>query len=181
MGSKCVLFLVLGYAISSAQTPPKAINRDISKIVSEISQEKIAATQKKLELFVTRNIYSSQTDTEKGVGAARRWIFEQFAKCGSATAIMRELTADGFRNRYGQRLDKGRIYKLLNNRVYIGEAVHKGVAYAGEHEPIVAKALWDKVHATLTESPRARAGKSRAQTPALLKGLAKTYLPKESC
>jgi hypothetical protein len=23
------------------------------------------------------------------------------------------------------------IYKLLNNRVYIGEAVHKGIAYRG--------------------------------------------------
>ena len=30
-------------------------------------------------------------------------------------------------------IDKGDLYKLLNNRIYIGEAVHKGTAYPGEH------------------------------------------------
>jgi DNA invertase Pin-like site-specific DNA recombinase len=103
--------------------------------------------------------------------AVVRRIFERFAKCGSATIIVRELAADGFVNKYGQRLDKGRIYKLLNNQVYIGDAVHKGISYPGEHEAIVGKDLWDRVHAVLGESPRAQAGKSRAQTPALLKGL----------
>src|SRR6185312_8934668 len=68
-------------------------------------------------------------------------------------------------------LDKGALYKLLNNRLYIGDAVHKGTAYPGEHEPIIERPLWDKVHAILKESPRKRAAKSRAQTPALLKGL----------
>ncbi len=100
-----------------------------------------------------------------------RWIFDRFVKCGSATIVVRELNATGFVNKYGQRLDKGRIYKLLNNPVYIGDAVHKGVSHPGEHEAIVSDALWEKVHAVLAESPRARAGRSRASTPALLKGL----------
>ena len=34
-------------------------------------------------------------------------------------------------------IDKGYLYKLLNNRVYIGEAVHKGTAYPGEHQAII--------------------------------------------
>jgi len=68
-------------------------------------------------------------------------------------------------------LDKGVLYKLLNNRVYIGEAVHKGASYPGEHEAIIDRALWDQVHAILKESPRTRANGTRAQTPALLKGL----------
>ena len=74
-----------------------------------------------------------------------RRIFERFAKGDSVTTIVRELTAAGFVNKYGQRLDKGRIYKLLHNRVYIGEAVHKGTAYPGEHEAIITRALWDKI------------------------------------
>jgi len=49
--------------------------------------------------------------------------------------------------------------------------VHKGTAYPGEHEPIIDRALWDQVHALLKESPRKRAGSTRAQTPAILKGL----------
>ena len=47
----------------------------------------------------------------------------------------------------------------------------KGTAYPGEHEAIIAKTLWDKVQAVLAESPQVRAGRTRAQTPALLKGL----------
>jgi DNA invertase Pin-like site-specific DNA recombinase len=103
--------------------------------------------------------------------AVVRRIFERVAKGNSVTTIARELTAEGFRNKCGRALDKGRIYKLLNNRVYVGDAVHKGTAYPGEHEAIIPKALRDKVQATLSESPRLRANRNRAQTPALLKGL----------
>jgi hypothetical protein len=60
---------------------------------------------------------------------------------------------------------------VINNRVYIGEAVHKGTAYAGEHAAIIDRKLWDKVHEILVESPRKRAMHTRAQSPAQLKGL----------
>jgi hypothetical protein len=63
------------------------------------------------------------------------------------------------------------VYKMLANRVYVGEAVHRGQAYPGEHEAIVDRDLWDRAHAILSESPRSRASATRRQTPALLKGL----------
>jgi site-specific DNA recombinase len=81
------------------------------------------------------------------------------------------LVAAGATNRYGHLLDKGVLYRLLNNRVYIGEAVHKGNSYPGEHEAIIDRKLWDQAHAILKESPRKRAASTRAQTPAMLKGL----------
>jgi hypothetical protein len=100
-----------------------------------------------------------------------RSIFRRFVQLKSATLLARELVAAGATNRYGHVLDKGVLYKLLHNRVYIGEAVHKGTSYPGEHEPIIDRALWDQVHSILTVSPRKRAGYARAQTPALLRGL----------
>jgi len=100
-----------------------------------------------------------------------RWIFTRYVQTGSVTTVVKELTAEGFVNRYGQTLDKGRLYKLLNNRVYLGEAVHKGTAYPGEHEAIVSQSLWDRVHGVMAEGARAKAGRARAQTPALLKGI----------
>jgi len=100
-----------------------------------------------------------------------RRIFDRFVKCGSPTIIVRELTAEGFVNKYGQKLDKGRIYKLLNNRIYVGDAVHKGTAYPGEHEALISPATWDKTQSILAANGRKRAGMVRAQTPALLKGL----------
>jgi site-specific DNA recombinase len=100
-----------------------------------------------------------------------RSIFRRFVQLKSATLLARELLAAGATNRYGHVLDKGVLYKLLNNRVYIGEAVHKGTSYPGEHEPIIDRELWDQVHTILNVSPRQRAGRARAQTPALLRGL----------
>ena len=41
----------------------------------------------------------------------------------------------------------------------------------GTAEAIISQHLWDDVHAILQESPRKRASNTRAQTPALLKGL----------
>ena len=96
---------------------------------------------------------------------------KRFVQLKSATLLARELVAAGVRNRYGHLLDKGVLYKLLKNRVYIGDAVHKGVAYPGEHEAIIDRKLWDQVQAIIQESPRKRAASTRAQTPALLKGL----------
>jgi hypothetical protein len=49
--------------------------------------------------------------------------------------------------------------------------VHKGTSYPGEHKAIIDRALWNRVQDILKESPRKRAAKSRARTPALLKGL----------
>ena len=60
---------------------------------------------------------------------------------------------------------------MLSNRAYIGEAVHKGDSYPGEHDAIIDRETWDRVHAILQESPRKRAARTRADTPALLKGL----------
>jgi hypothetical protein len=81
------------------------------------------------------------------------------------------MRAEDVRSHRGRIIDKGNLYRILRNRVYVGLAVHKGVAYPGEHAAIVSQSLWDKAQSILRESPRVRACRSRAVTPALLKGL----------
>jgi site-specific DNA recombinase len=98
-------------------------------------------------------------------------IFERFVALGSASTLARALQAENVRNKRGKRIDKGFVYKLINNRVYLGEAVHKGVSYPGEHYAIVTSDLWDAVHAILKESPRKRRAENRSQSEALLKGI----------
>jgi site-specific DNA recombinase len=58
-----------------------------------------------------------------------RSIFQRFLKIGSATTLARELIKENVRNKYGKLVDKGILYKMLKNPVYIGVAVHKGVSY----------------------------------------------------
>jgi len=100
-----------------------------------------------------------------------RYIFDQFAQCGSATVMLRDLKNRGITTKQGGIITKGFLHRLMNNRVYLGEAVHKGTSYPGEHKAIITQEAWDKVHAILTESPRKRAAHTRCNTPALLKGL----------
>jgi hypothetical protein len=104
--------------------------------------------------------------------AARvRRVFEGFATIGSATRLVPVLRAEGVLTKTGRPFDKGSLYRLLNNRTYLGEVTHQGKVYPGEHQAIVPQELWDSVHDILRESPRVRANQNRRQTPALLRGL----------
>ena len=107
----------------------------------------------------------------KTEAASVRTIFERFASIGSMTKLIPTLAKEGIKAKSGKPADKGYLYRVISNRIYIGEAVHKGKSYPGEHKPIIDRNLWDRVHAILTESPRKRAMQTRAQTSALLKGL----------
>ena len=100
-----------------------------------------------------------------------RWIFMRFLEIGSATELARAVQDRGMLTPRGNKIDKKYLYRMLNNRTYIGEAIHKNKSYPGEHDAIIDRNIWDKVHTILQESPRKRAARSRAQTPALLKGL----------
>jgi site-specific DNA recombinase len=83
----------------------------------------------------------------KREAALVRRIFDRFARTGSALGVARELNAaaevtkrracaTGVRG--GKPWTKGAVYNVLTNPMYLGAAVHKGVAYPGEHAAIVS-------------------------------------------
>jgi hypothetical protein len=67
-----LLFLVTSVAATAG-----TINPAVQRIVDGISAERIAMIEKKLESFGTRNIFSETDSPTRGIGAARRWIFDQ--------------------------------------------------------------------------------------------------------
>jgi site-specific DNA recombinase len=141
------------------------------EVIGERIRDKFAASRKKGMWMGGWAPFGYQVKDRKLVVNAVRSIFKRFLVLKSATLLAHELRQKQVRNRYGQAIDKGVLYKLLKNRTYIGDAVHKGVAYTGEHAAIIDRKLWDRVHAIMQESPRKRGASSRAQTPAPLKGL----------
>jgi DNA invertase Pin-like site-specific DNA recombinase len=146
------------------------------EVIGERIRDKFAASRKKgmwMGGFVPLGYDVKDRKLVVNEADARtvRMIFERFVKIGSATTLVRTLRAEGVTGKYGKLVDKGYIYKLLGNRTYIGQVVHKGTVYPGEHQPIIDQALWDKVHTILADSPRRRAARTRAQAPAVLKGL----------
>ncbi len=146
------------------------------EVIGERIRDKFAASRKRgmwMGGFVPLGyqVRDRKLLVDETEAATVRMIFERFAQIGSATTLVRALVAEGVRNKRGKPIDKGYLYKLLSNRVYLGEAVHKGTSYPGEHAAIIDQALWDKVHGVMQVSPRLRAAGTRSQTPALLKGL----------
>jgi site-specific DNA recombinase len=109
-------------------------------------------------------------------------IFRRYVELKSVRALQAELDAAEIRSKRrtlangtpygGQKLSRGALYLMLQNRIYRGEITHKGNAYPGEHPAIVDKALWDEVQAMLAENRVNRAVGSDAKQPSLLAGLA---------
>jgi hypothetical protein len=64
----------------SAKTVAAARNQQISRIVSEIDPRNIENTIRKLVSFGTRNTLSDQSDPNRGIGAAREWLYASFRK-----------------------------------------------------------------------------------------------------
>ena len=146
------------------------------EVIGERIRDKFAASRKRgmwMGGFVPMgyDVKDRKLVVNDSEAATVRMIFERFAALGSASTLARALQAEGVANKRGRLIDKGFIYKLINNRVYLGEAVHKGASYPGEHEAIVGQDLWDRVHGILKESPRERRAKNRNTSEALLKGL----------
>jgi hypothetical protein len=55
----------------------KTVDPEIKKIVDAVSGDRIAAIEKKLESYGTRNVNTFDTPGERGIGAAGRWIYDQ--------------------------------------------------------------------------------------------------------
>ena len=99
-------------------------------------------------------------------------IFPRFTQLASARALAAELNEQGYhtkswttkkgKHRSGSPWNTGHIYRLLGNRLYVGQVAHKGKCCPGEHEAIVSKELWEKVKAALSENTPAK--QTRAET-----------------
>ena len=95
-----VLSLCFAFA---ANAQMKSINPTVQKIVDSVSQERITEILKKLESFQTRDIFSEDDSPTRGIGAARRWIYDQFKSYSPRL----EVSFDTYRLKKG----KGRIVR----------------------------------------------------------------------
>jgi len=71
----------------------------------------------------------------------------------------------------GAAYSRGALYKILGNRIYLGEIPHKENSYPGAHTAIIDPELWQRVQERLTENAHARRHSTNASAPSLLRGL----------
>lgn len=110
-----------------------------------------------------------------------RHIFARYLALKSVRLLKSELDRNGIVSKVrvskagnvsgGKAFSRGALYKMLSNRVYIGQITHKDQFYPGEHEAIVDKGLWDDAQNLLINNAVERRSGSNARDPSLLTGL----------
>jgi acetylornithine deacetylase/succinyl-diaminopimelate desuccinylase-like protein len=88
------------------------LNPQTEKIVNEISAARIEATIRKLVSFGTRHTLSSQEDEKRGIGAARRWLKEEFERYSRESGGRLLISEDEFVQQPTRRVAKA--VKLVN-------------------------------------------------------------------
>jgi len=155
------------------------------EVTAERIRDKIAASKKKgLRVggpvplgydVVNKKLVINPEEAERV-----RLIFRRYLDLGSLLALLIDLRKRGIttkltrlsdgRSRGGIPFTKGPLAYLLKNRVYVGEIVHKGNHYPGEHESIPDRELFEAVQQKL--NLRARAYRhTRINNASLLTGL----------
>ena len=109
-----------------------------------------------------------------------RYIYERYAELKNVRRLQADLTAKGYVSKHrttktgratgGKPFERGALYAILKNQTYLGLTLHKGEAFEGEHAPIIAKPLFEKVQRILKSNRRRDKHKTGAKNPSLLAG-----------
>ncbi len=155
------------------------------EVTGERIRDKVAASKRK-GMFMGGNIpMGYDLDNRKLVinetdAAFVRSVFDRYLALGDATKLKRELDLQRVctkvrisRNgnaRGGEPYTRGMLYYILKNRIYLGEIVHKGQIYPGEHPPIIDPVVFDQVQKLITSNRHDHVTRSRSKERSLLAG-----------
>ena len=137
------------------------------EVTGERIRDKIAASKAKgmwmggnpplgydLPLPGTRTLQVNDTEAD-----TVRHIYLRYLELGSVHALQRELTDQGIQSKQrvtasgraigGMPFSRGALFHLLRNPIYCGCIAHKRVVYAGGHDAVVKKELFDRVQQQL--------------------------------
>lgn len=169
--------LTLNVLLSFAQ-----FERELS---SERVRDKVAASRKKGKWMggtvpLGYQIKEKKLVVEPAEAEVARNLFKLYLEKKSIKNLITELnsTNNNIRQRINAKSRLGKVDRftygalayLLKNRVYIGEAGHKGAWFPGEHKAIVDRSLFDQVQILLKNNSIRRKQK-RKDNHALLAGI----------
>jgi len=102
-------------------------------------------------------------------------IYRRYLSCDSTADLISHLQKHNARNktwltrdgkkRGGLLLDRTAVYRILNNRMYIGEALFHGEWHSGIYPPIIDLDLWKQVQAKLAQRARRKGVPNETRNP----------------
>ncbi|MGJ8562831.1 MAG: recombinase family protein [Alphaproteobacteria bacterium] len=116
----------------------------------------------------------------KDEAEAVRHIYSRYCKLKNVRLLRAELTQDGYVSKLrttktrkatgGKPFERGALYAILKNQTYLGLTMHKAETFEGEHDPIIDKALFEKVQSILASNRKRDKHKTGSKDPSLLAG-----------
>src|SRR5271163_3408466 len=155
------------------------------EVTGERISDKIAASkQKGMWMGGTVPLGYDLSDHRLVVNAAEgetvRLIFQLYLELKTLRRVREELdrrsivskqwVSKGGARHCGFRFRRGALYHLLANPIYVGEIRHKKAIYPGQHEPIVERAVWQRVQEMLNAKAAHPRGGAVSRTTGLLMG-----------
>jgi DNA invertase Pin-like site-specific DNA recombinase len=155
------------------------------EVTGERIRDKIAASKKK-GLFmggpvpIGYDVQDRKLVINPSEAATVRHIFARYAALGSGRELIEELRADGYRTKVRQQgnravggipFERGVLFHILANPIYIGKVVHKGAEHEGEHSAIVTPDLWTSVQLRIADNRVSRGRSRNSETTSVLAGI----------
>ncbi|WP_353203996.1 recombinase family protein, partial [Sphingomonas sp.] len=156
------------------------------EVTGERIRDKIAASKRKGlwmggPVPLGYNVEARKLVVNKTEADLVRHIYQRYLELASVVELAEALNQAGHRtklqgrtsgpHRGGCLFRRGTLYHLLSNRVHLGQMVHKGEHFAGEHAAIIDEDLWNAVQAKLQANASGTSRRLRSQQPSLLVGL----------
>ncbi len=89
-------------------------------------------------------------------------IYRMYATGDYSLAYLTKMAyEEGLRNKYGGKVNKSAIHKMLKNPIYYGAFIWYGTLYQGKHTPTVSKELFNLVQETFESQNRPKQTKRR--------------------
>src|SRR5688500_8072042 len=110
------LLVILLHSTVFSQTPPPSWDPKIYDYTQQVSRERLESDIRKLAAFGTRHTLSDTISTTRGIGAARRWIYDQFKNISRDCGNCLEVT-------YNYNLVKGGEFPRIPNDTWVVNVV----------------------------------------------------------
>ncbi|MCE5313771.1 MAG: recombinase family protein [Armatimonadota bacterium] len=137
------------------------------EIISERVRDKIAGAKRKGKFTGGTPTYGYDIDYEKHKlvinereAKVVKHIFRLFTETHSGLTVSKELNAKGITTKSwttrngkfhsGKKWNASLVYRMLNNRLYLGKMAYKDGVYRGEHKAIISQTLWKKAHSIIS-------------------------------
>jgi len=156
------------------------------EIISERTRDKIAAARRKGKWsggapVLGYDVVDGRLVVNEDEAQRVRGIFELYLDRESLIETSKELNTRGWvskrwvtskgRERGGKLFAKNNLFRLLTNRIYMGQTVYKDEVHQGEHAAIVTPEVFERVQRMLKYNGRSGAANVRNRFGAILKGL----------